>query len=334
MKYIQFLGPGSDDYSTLESDSLSPGEGEVVVRVSAAALNYLDLAIVNGDFPAASFPLIPLCDGVGHIDSMGRNASHFAVGDRVIPHFMPKWEAGGINEDRISILRGVNSSGMLTQQTLASEASLVHVPEYLSDHEASTLSITATTAWNGVKTGNVVPGSVVVLQGTGGVSLLALQFAKTAGAFVIVTSSSDQKLERVKELGADATINYRTTRDWAQEVTRITDSYGADLIIDAGGADTLPDAIKCAAFDGVVFVIGFISGFKASVDIGEVFAKRVRIIGNNTGSLSDLREALKAMRTHRIRPVINSVSEFQDFQNAYRNQSRAESFGKNVISTL
>lgn len=331
MKYIQLEEPNLKTSSVLEAEPPRPGAGEVCIAVKAAALNYLDIAVADGSFEAASFPLTPVCDGIGQIYSVGEGVSDYEIGERVIPHFMPNWQGGRISADRIGVLRGVNAPGMLTEHTLASVRSLIRVPAHLSDEEASTLSITATTAWNGIKAGGVMPGSVVVLQGTGGVSLLALQFAKAAGAFVIVTSSSDEKLERVKTLGADALVNYRITPDWHEEVLKITDGYGADLIIDAGGAETLGKSVRAAAFDGVVFVIGFLTGSDARVDISEIFVKRVRIVGNNTGSISDFAEAIKAINVNQVRPVINSVSEFDDYKVAYQNHQESRSFGKSVI---
>lgn len=307
------------------------GKGEVLLRVEAASLNYLDIAVSKGDFGASQFPLIPVADGAGEIIDKADDVEDFNIGDRVVPHFMPDWQYGPIHPKRIERLRGVSMTGSLVEYIAVPANSLVKIPSIFNYQEAATLPIAATTAWNAICEANVRPGSIVVLQGTGGVSMYALAFAKAAGAKVIILSSSDEKLERAKKLGADELINYRETPAWGERINNLTNGVGADLIIEGGGSETFSQSINAAKFEGTIFVIGFLSGFKVSIDVLPIFYKKLRIIGNNTGSRSDLEDAVRAIDTNGIKPIIDRTFDFEDYREAYQVLGNGKHFGKLVI---
>lgn len=331
MRAIELTAPKLDAFRTTTLPDPEPGRGEALVRLHAASLNFLDVAVANGSFAAATFPMIPVTDGAGEVVAVGSDVTGIKTGDRVVPHFMPHWQGGPITAERVSGLRGVNLPGSLAEYVVVPAQSLAHLPDHLSFEEGATLPIAATTAWNGIRSGQVRPGSIVVLLGTGGVSIFALQFAKAAGATVIITSSSDEKLERAKQLGADSTINYRTTPDWDAEVLKLTDGQGADLVIESGGGDTFARSLNAAAFGGTVFVIGFLSGFKPTIDVMPIFSKRLSVQGNNTGSISDFTDAVRGIAGARIRPVIDRTFEFDDAPSAYERLAGGRHFGKLAI---
>jgi len=332
MKVIQLTAPSLTAFHTNQLPDPEPARGEVVVRLRAASLNYLDVAIATGAFPAAGFPMVPVADGAGEVIALGDGVTSVAVGDRVIPHFMPGWVGGAITPGHVAALRGVTLPGSLAEYVAVPAASLVALPTHLDFVHGATLPIAATTAWNAVRSASVHPGSVVLLLGTGGVSIFALQFAKASGATVILASSSDDKLERARQLGADHLINYRATPSWDEEVMRITQGRGADLVVETVGAATLPRSLSAAAYGGTVFTVGFITGSVASVDMLPVIVKALRIVGNNTGSVADLAQAAQAIAAHRIVPVIDRVFGIDDTQEAYAELSAGNRhFGKLTI---
>jgi NADPH:quinone reductase-like Zn-dependent oxidoreductase len=308
-----------------------PGLGEVLVRLRAASLNYVDLAVATGAFPA-TLPLIPVADGAGEVVEIGPGVTGLAAGDRVIPHFLPDWFAGPLPTSTSRRMRGITMPGSLADYTVVPAASLVPIPDHLSFTEAATLPIAATTAWRAVRTGAVRPGSTVLLLGTGGVSLFALQFAKASGARVIITSSSGEKLERAKALGADETINYASDPDWDLRVLELTGGVGADLVVETGGAKTFARSLNAAAAEGTVFVVGFLSGDELKTSLFPIILKMLRVIGSNTGSVADLREAVRAINAAGIRPVVDHVHEFDDAAGAYAMLLRAGHFGKIAIT--
>ncbi|HET7867652.1 MAG TPA: NAD(P)-dependent alcohol dehydrogenase, partial [Burkholderiaceae bacterium] len=253
----------------------------------------------------------------GEVAALGEGVSGLTVGDRVIPHFMPNWQAGAITPDRVAAMRGITLPGSLAEYVAAPAASLVALPEHLDFVQGATLPIAATTAWNAVRSAPLRPGSVVVLLGTGGVSIFALQFAKASGAAVILASSSDEKLERARRLGADHLINYRITPAWDEEVLKLTGYRGADLVVETVGGQTLARSLQAVAVGGTVFTVGFVSGTAASIDLQPIIVKALRIVGNNTGSVADLAEACRAIAAHRIVPVIDRVFGIDDIRAAY-----------------
>jgi NADPH:quinone reductase-like Zn-dependent oxidoreductase len=333
MKAIQLTAPALTAFRQAELPEPQAGPGEVLLRLRAAALNFVDVAIATGHFPGATFPMVPVTDGAGEIAALGRGVDGFAVGDRVIPHFMPHWQGGAITPGKAAAMRGVNLPGSLAEYVAVPANSLVALPAHLDFIHGATLPIAATTAWNAVRSARLRAGSVVVLLGTGGVSIFALQFAKACGATVILASSSDEKLERARALGADHLLNYRATPDWDREVLALTGGRGADLVVETVGAATFARALNAAATGGTVFTVGFIGGTAASLDLLPIIVKALRIVGNNTGSVDDLADAVRAIAAHRIVPVVDRVFGIDDTAAAYAELAAGgRHFGKLAIA--
>jgi NADPH:quinone reductase-like Zn-dependent oxidoreductase len=309
-----------------------PEADEVLIRLRAASLNYLDLIVASGQFGSASQPsFIPGTDGAGEIVEVGSRVRGWSVGDRVVPGLVVDWASGPITPAVSQRLRGVNMPGSLAEYAAVPATSLVRIPDHMSFVEAATLPIAATTAWNAMLAGNVRPGSAVVLLGTGGVSIFALQFAKAAGAHVIITSSSDEKLARARALGADVTINYLSRPDWDEVVLAETGGAGADLVIETVGPATFPRSMNAAGFAGTIFVVGFVSGMDLTIPVLPINLKTLRIIGNNTGSTANLADAVRALAETGIKPVIDRTYDFGDAREAYRLLESAKHFGKIAV---
>lgn len=308
-----------------------PKDGEVLVRLHATSLNHLDLLVARDGYGNTSHPLIPGTDGAGEIAALGAGVSGWSVGERVIPALMIDWPDGPYTETSSARARGVNLPGSLADYTTVPAHALVRTPGHLSDVQASTLPIAATTAWRAMSRGQVGPSSTVLLLGTGGVSVFALQLAKALGARVIVTSSSDEKLQQAQALGADEIINYRTTPAWDAEVLALTAGRGADLVLEAVGKATFARSINACAVSGVIFVIGFMGGTHAEVPMLPIIAKALTIAGNSTGSTADLADVTQFMAAHGIEPVIDRVFPFEQAPAAYRYLADAGHFGKVVI---
>ena len=317
MKVIELTAPRLDALRPADYDLPHPGPGEVVLRMRAASLNFLDIAVAKGTYPGPAFPMVPVADGAGEIAELGAGVTGWAVGDRVIPHFMPDWQDGTLTPAAFTGRRGVTLPGSLAEYASVPAVSLVAVPDHLSFVQAATLPIAATTAWRAVRAAALGPHSTALLLGTGGVSIFALQFAKAHGARVIITSSSDEKLERARTLGADLTVNYRATPKWDEEVRRLTDGRGADLVLETGGTETFPLSVSAAALAGTVFVIGFLSGAEPTINVLPIMEKELHIRGNNTGPIAALRDATAAIAAHRIVPVVDRTFEMSDAAAAY-----------------
>jgi len=333
MKAIQLTAPSLDAFRPTELPTPKPGRGEVLIRLRAATLNYVDVTIATGQFPGASFPMIPVTDDAGEIAALGDGVDDLSLGDRVIPHFMPNWQGGGTTPRNVAAMRGVTLPGSLAEYVAVPATSLVALPAHLDFVQGAALPIAATTAWNAVRSASLRPGSLALLLGTGGVSISALQFAKASGAIVIIASSSDEKLERARQLGADHLINYRTTPAWDEEVIRLTEGRGVDLVVETIGEATIARSINAAAVGGTIFTVGFVTGTTAAIDLLPIIVKGLRVVGNNTGSVADLGEAARAISAHCIVPVIDHVFGIEDTQAAYqRLQAGGRHFGKLAIA--
>jgi NADPH:quinone reductase-like Zn-dependent oxidoreductase len=332
MYAIQLVEPSLTAFRRTSLPDPQPGPGDVLIRLRAAALNYIDTAVATGRFPGATLPFVPVADGAGEIVALGADVTNVAIGDRVIPHFMPDWLDGPMRPERIAAMRGITLPGSLSEYVAVPARSVVRLPDHLDFAQGATLPIAATTGWNAVRSASVRPGSTVVILGTGGVSLFALQFAKASGATVILVSSSDAKLERGRGLGADHLVNYRATPDWDKAVLEITGGRGADLVVETVGGASFARSLNAVAMGGTVFTVGFLAGSETAFDLFAVIGKAVRIVGNSTGSVADLAEAMRAIAANRIVPVVDRRFGFDETAAAYAELAAgSRHFGKLAI---
>lgn len=308
-----------------------PAEGEVRVRIRATSLNKRDLMVANGTYPGIKEGgLIPLSDGAGEIIALGQGVNTLALGDRVANLFWRDWMDGSASPDGVAM--GGAIDGVLADEVILPAHALVKIPDFLSFEEAATLPCAALTAWNALmETGNLKPGQTVLTLGTGGVSLFALQFAKAARARVIITSSSEEKLTRAKEMGADVGINYQTTPNWADEVLSLTDGRGADVVIETGGPGTLNQSLQAAAYNGEVTMIGVQAGIGENISPLPILFKKLRLQGIMVGNRKMFENMLEQIAKHDIRPVVDQVFNFEDTPKAFQTMEAASHFGKIAI---
>jgi NADPH:quinone reductase-like Zn-dependent oxidoreductase len=324
-----------DGLALVEQPEPQPGPGEVRLRVRAVSLNYRDLITLEqprpGNLPP---PLVPCSDGAGEVVALGEEATRFAVGDRVAGTFFHDWVSGPFEMRYHGAAGGGSAHGWLREMVVVPERALVPSPSHLSHEEAACLPCAAVTAWQALFTrGGLRAGATVLVLGTGGVSIFALQLATAAGARVIVTSSSDEKLARAKALGAWATINYRTTPEWDKEVWRLTEKRGVDHVVEVGGPGTLGRSMNAVAAGGQIALIGVLTGFGApEASLFPLLARNARLDGIYVGSRADF-EALNAFLTqHSIRPVVDRVFPFSEARAAFAGLESATHFGKIVVA--
>ena len=310
-----------------------PRLGEILVRIKAASLNYRDLAILAERYLASlPLPYVPASDACGEVVEVGPEVTRFKVGDRVTPIYTQGWHAGYPTlELRTTRTLGAPLSGVLQEYIAVPAQDAVAVPAHLSDAEAATLPIAAVTAWSTLQEGGIKGGDTVLVQGTGGVALFALQFAKLMGAQVILLSSSDEKLERGKKLGADIGINYRKTPVWETAVKDATGGRGADIVVETAGA-TLHQSLAALAFGGFIGVVGFVAGYKAEIPLRAVIGPMVRIQGIAVGSRARFEAMNRAIAQHKLRPVVDSTFKLEDAAKAFQHMRDAKHFGKIVIT--
>lgn len=334
MKAFQLHGQtGADSLRLVEIPEPKPACGEVLIRVRANALNYRDLMIADGRYGKINLPLIPLSDGAGEIVAIGEDVTRWKTGDRVCGIFFQGWTTGAFRRDVPGTALGGARSGMLAELVTLSEEGVVAIPPHLSFEEAATLPCAGVTAWHAlVAHGKISADETVVLLGTGGVSMFALQFAKMHGARVIITSSSDEKLARAKKLGADETINYRTTPDWETAVFELTNKVGANHVVEVGGTGTFPRSLRALAIGGQVHVVGGVSGFTSDVPLREILGKLATVRGIFVGSRTMFEALNRAMTLNKTRPVIDRVFPFAEAAAAYQHLQSGSHFGKVVIS--
>lgn len=316
-----------------ERDDPEPGPGEVVLAMRAASLNFRDSLVVRGGYgPRYRLPLIPVSDGVGEVMAMGAGVASIAPGDRVCPIFFQSWLSGPPSPEKFQNALGGDVDGVLSERMCVPASAVVKVPEHLSDVEAACLPCAGVTAWTAVITqGRVCPGETAVVQGTGGVALFALQFAKLAGAQVIITSSSDEKLAKARALGADHGINYRTTPEWDRDVKTLCGGEGCDLVVELGGAGTLERAIRAARIGGTLSLIGVLSGAKAAVPLPLVVMRNLRLQGVTVGSADDFAAMARAIGSAGLRPVVDRVFPFDQAPDAFAAFDQGGHFGKVCI---
>ena len=313
----------------------SPGPGQVLLHMRAASLNYRDLVVLErgyGNF-TGTLPLIPVSDGVGEVAEIGAGVTRVAVGDRVCPGFFPNWVAGDPTLERLTASLGGPLDGTMTEWMCLSQEAVTKVPAHLDDVQAAALPCAALTAWSALAVCSATrPGDRVLVQGSGGVALFALQFARAFGAHVTVISSSDEKIERLRALGADATINYRSTPEWAKASREITEGRGYDQIIELGGEKTLGQSLRCIRPGGTISLIGVLSGTAMNAALGHVVTRQVRLQGVTVGHRDGFEAMMRALEQHHIVPVIDSVHPFDDLLGALAHLRSGTHFGKIAIS--
>jgi NADPH:quinone reductase-like Zn-dependent oxidoreductase len=333
MKVFEINQPSGIDSLTLsERPNPKPGYGQALVNMKAVSLNFRDLLVVKGAYSRNLPPgLVPCSDGVGEVVEVGEGVIRVKPGDRVAGIFMQTWISGELDEGKAKSALGGAIDGVLAEYVLFHEDGLVRIPEHLSYEEAATLPCAAVTAWNGLITsGGLKPGDTVLVLGTGGVSIFALQFAKISGASVIATSSSDEKLERVKGLGASDIINYKSEPDWEKKVLETTGRRGVDHVVEVGGAGTLPKSLRAVRMGGHISLIGVLTGAGEANPLPAVM-KNVRIQGIYVGS-RDMFEAMnRAITFNRLHPVIDRVFSFEESKEAFGYMESGAHFGKVVI---
>lgn len=323
---------GLDGLKLVERDAPAVGAQQVLLKMSAFSLNFRDLMMVQGTYnPRLALPVTPCSDGVGEVIEVGSGVTDFKVGDRVASTFFERWDSGTPTDAGAKSALGGGGKGVLAELVCLEQTGVVKAPDHLTDEQAATLPCAALTAWNGLfESARIRPGETVVVQGAGGVSLFALQFATAAGARVIITSSSDRKLERAREMGAAETINYLTTPDWEKEVRKLTGGVGADHVVEVGGAGTFGKSVKALRRGGTVSLIGALTG-RGTVDLTPVFMNGIRVNGIFVGSREMFRRMNQAISQHEIRPVVDKVFSFDDARAAFEHMESGKHFGKIVI---
>lgn len=321
-----------DNLRLVDKPAAAPGPGQVAVRMHAASLNYRDLLTVRGKGGARRLPLIPFSDGAGEVTAVGDGVSRVKPGDRVCPMFFQTWFDGPPTAYGRSKPLGGPLPGVLQEEMVLDAEGVSPVPEHLSFIEAATLPCAGLTAWRALMVeAGLAAGDTVLVQGTGGVSIFALQFAKMHGATVIVTSSSDEKLARARELGADHGINYRTTPEWGKAALEITGGKGVDHVVEVGGRDTLNQSLEAAAVGGRIVIIGLLSGASQQILMPTIFGKNLRLIGISVGSRAQFEEMSAAIARNGMRPIIDRTFPFDAVPQALRHMEAAGHFGKICI---
>jgi NADPH:quinone reductase-like Zn-dependent oxidoreductase len=324
---------GLESLKPAERPQPEPGPGQVLVRVRAVSLNYRDLMVVKGIYnPKLKLPCVPCSDAAGEIAAVGAGVTSVKIGQRVAGLFMPAWQAGMVTEAKGRSALGGGGLGVLAEYLLLGEDGVVATPEHLSEEEAATLPCAAVTAWHPLITqGQIKPGDTVLVQGTGGVSLFALQFARLAGARVYVTSSHDEKLERALALGAAEGINYKTTPDWGDWARGRTGGVGVDHVVEVGGAGTLTQSLRAVRLGGHISLIGVLAGGGGSISLLPILMKAVRVQGIFVGSREMFEAMNRAIAEHRLRPVVDRVFPFDQTVQAFRHLESGAHFGKVCI---
>jgi NADPH:quinone reductase-like Zn-dependent oxidoreductase len=319
---------GPDSLIIKESELPKPGRGEVLVRVRASSLNFRDLIIFAGQYqPPIQIGRVPLSDGAGEIEALGEGVKRFRVGDKVVNSFLPNWFGGTLNTRAEQW--NVDHDGWLTEYKVVNAESLVPMPSHMSFEEGATLSCAAVTAWSALA--GVRAGDVVLTQGTGGVSLFAVQLAVALGARVISTTSSHEKAEMLRRLGAHDVINYNAIPEWGDAVRELTNGRGVDRVVEVGGPATLPQSMKASAIGAEISIVGILAGYEGGVDFMTMFRSRVGFRAVTVGSRRDLEDMCRTVEQHGIRPVIDSVYAFDDAKAAITHFGARNIVGKVVI---
>ena len=333
MKAYELTEFGIDKLRQVEIDKPTPAEGEVLVKLHAASLNFRDVMVVSGTYnPRMKLPAIPLSDAAGQVVEIGSGVSKWNVGDRVCSTLIPGWISGGPTAESSKTAIGAGGlTGVAREYITFREDAIVSAPEHLSFEEAATLPCAGLTAWHALSvSGDLKSGETVLTLGTGGVSVFAVQFAKAMGARVIATSSSDDKLARIRELGADETVNYKTTPDWDKAVLDLTDGRGVDHVVEVGGTGTLTKSVKAVRNGGHIALIGALD-MAGEFNPIPIFMKGIRVQGIFVGSREMFEEMNAFITEHKIRPVIDRSFGFEELPAALNHMESGSHFGKIVV---
>jgi NADPH:quinone reductase-like Zn-dependent oxidoreductase len=333
LKVIELTSFHRDALCPAQRPTPAPSAGEVLIRVRATALNYRDIEIAEGRYGMpVHLPLVPLSDAVGEIVELGAGVTDLMPGDRVNPLFFPHWIDGDFRGEYFAHQLGGSMDGVLRQFMTVPATSLVRAPAHLGD-EAATLPVAALTAWSALSEAALKPGQTLLVIGTGGVSLFALQFARLFGVRAIIVSSDDDKLARASALGAAHGVNYRRVPQWGERVRELTGGQGVDLVIEVGGAATLPHSTNALRIGGGIAIIGYLSGPQLQLDLRELFiGKRAHLQGHTVGSRRQFDAMNRALEQHRIVPVIDSRFALQDTRAAYERVASGQTVGKVLIT--
>lgn len=321
-------GGGYDKVTVGFRDAPAPKSGEITVRLHANSLNYHDFAVVSGMWGPTE-PRIPMADGAGVVTAIGEGVTEFAVGDHVVSTFFPTWLSGEPLVEGFATTPGDGVDGYARETVTTSANAFTHAPKGWSHLESSTLTTAALTAWRALMSDDTLkPVDTLLIQGTGGVSIFALQFAKMAGATVIATSSSDEKLDKLKMLGADHLINYRKTENWGELAREITGGRGVDHVVEVGGPATLNQSMLAARVGGHISVIGILTGLAGELSIVTSLIKQLRLQGLIVGNRTQQQEMIRAIDANNMRPVIDKVFPLENIVDAFRYQETNRHFGK------
>jgi len=330
MRAIEIHGAfGLENLALVERPEPVAGPGQVVVAMRAASLNYRDLSMVLGQYnPKQRLPLIPCSDGAGVVESIGPGVSRVAPGDRVATVFAQRWLAGDPARELIRSTLGGALDGVLQERMVLSEEGVVRVPSHLSDAEAATLPCAALTAWSALDSGRIGAGDTVLIQGTGGVAVFALQLAKLRGARVIATTRRAERAERLLALGAEQVIDSRQNPDWGAKVREAAGGRGVDLVVEIGGAGTLEQSLKAVRIGGTVGLIGILDGNAAAIHLTSIFMQAIRLQGVLVGSRETFERMNRAIELHRLRPVIYGTYPWTEVRAALEAMAAGDHFGK------
>ena len=334
MKAIHITGAsGLDSLKLVTLPDPTPGHGEVLVRIRAVSLNYRDyMNVVGLHGITGPVPRVPCSDGAGEVVAVGAGVHDWAPGDRVVVPFMPQWLDGPMTQSHQAKALGAAVDGLMREMAVLPANCLIRVPDYLSLEEAAALPCAAVTAWNALFVrGQIQPGETVLVMGTGGVSTFALQLAKLAGARVLAITSSEEKEEHLRALGADDVHNYKLAPAWDDWAVERTDGLGVDQVVEIGGPDTLNRSIKAARFGGHIALIGVLTGMSGAVQTALLLRKNIRLDGTYVGSRAMFVNLLAAMTQHQMRPIIDSTFELDQAADAFRRMESAAHIGKIVV---
>lgn len=329
MRLVRLRAPGGvESLKLTREEPPKPGPGELLVRIRACSLNFHDDLVVNGTIPSND-GCVPLSDGAGEVTSVGADVTDFRIGDPVVSTFYPYWPAGEMTATTRRDIPGESIDGYAREYVCRPAQAFTKAPAGYTHSEAATLTCAGVTAWRGlVVRGQVKPGDTVVILGSGSVSLFAMQFAKAAGAQVIATSSSEEKLERLSRLGADFVVNYKREPNWGEKVKDLTGGRGADHVIEVGGPGTLMQSVTACRTGGHIALIGVLTGVVGEVAVPALFSNQIRISGISVGNRADQEDMIRAVTANGLKPVIDRSFPLEEIAAGFRHYEAGGHFGK------